>query len=225
MTETVAKTVASRIRQRMDELGIKQVDLINKKVASKGTISLWLSGGAEPTRERLVRLSEELKTTEKWILTGHDDTIRRFDSNIDLNPIASVIYAPVISWVQAGIWTGMDSVELTGDEEKLPLVPGAGARSFYLKIRGISNAPFFLEDERICIDPDICFDDIQTGEMIVVRRGSEATFKALLRSENNLYLKALNKEWQPNVMPIDEDCIYIGKYVGSFKPAERFSLI
>lgn len=224
MTDTVTETVATRIKQRMNELGLKQVDLINKKVASRGTISLWLSGGAEPTRERLVKLAEILKTTEKWILTGGENG-HQLDSNVDLNPIASVGYAPVISWVQAGSWTGMENIELTGDEEKLPLVPGAGSRSFYLKIRGISNAPYFLEDERICIDPDICLDDIKTGEMVVVRRGNEATFKALLHSENRLYLKALNKEWQPNIMPIDEECVYVGKYVGSFKPAERFSLI
>lgn len=224
MIDTVNETVADRIKKRMDELKIKQVDLINKNVASKGTISLWLSGGAEPTRERLVRLAEELQTTEKWILSGQGDTFGRLDNNIDLNPIATVGYAPVISWVQAGVWTGMENIELTGGEEKLPLVPGAGSRSFYLKVKGISNAPYFLDEERICIDPDICFDDIQTGEMIVVRKGNEATFKALLRSENRLYLKALNKEWQPNIMPIEEDCVYIGKYVGSFKPAERYNL-
>lgn len=224
MIDTVNETVADRIKKRMDALKIKQVDLINKKVASKGTISLWLSGGAEPTRGRLVNLAEALKTTEKWILSGQGDMDGRLDSNIDLNPIATVGYAPVISWVQAGIWTGMENIELSGDEEKLPLVPGASSRSFYLKVKGISNAPYFLDEERICIDPDICFDDIQTGEMIVVRKGTEATFKALLRSENRLYLKALNKEWQPNIMPIEEDCTYIGKYVGSFKPAERYNL-
>ena len=30
------ETIADRIKKRMDELGIKQVHLINKKVASKG---------------------------------------------------------------------------------------------------------------------------------------------------------------------------------------------
>lgn len=172
MNNSVVETVADRIKNRMAELGIKQVDLINKGVASKGTISLWLSGGAEPTRERLVKLAEQLKTTEKWILTGGDIN-SRFDNSIDLNPIATVGYAPVISWVQAGVWTGMENIELAGDEERLPLVPGAGPKSFYLKIRGISNAPYFMEDERICIDPEISFDDVQTGEMIVVRKGNE----------------------------------------------------
>ena len=55
------ESVADRITKRMKELGIKQVDLINKKVASKGTISLWLSGGSIPSGDRLVKLSNELK--------------------------------------------------------------------------------------------------------------------------------------------------------------------
>ena len=51
------ESVADRIDKRMKELKIKQVDLINKKVASKGTISLWLSGGSIPSGDRLVKLS------------------------------------------------------------------------------------------------------------------------------------------------------------------------
>lgn len=218
------ETVADRIKIRMDELKIKQVHLINKKVASKGTISLWLSGGAVPSGDRLVNLANELQVDASWILSGQGDINSRIDNSADINSIATVGYAPVISWVQAGAWTSMDNIELTGEEERLPLVPGAGKRSFYLKVSGISNSPFYTDGERICIDPDVCLDDVQTGDMVVVRRGDEATFKALLRSENKLFLKALNKEWQPNIMTIDSECVFIGKYVGSFKPPVRHIL-
>lgn len=218
------ETVADRIKKRMDELKIKQVHLINKKVASKGTISLWLSGGAVPSADRLVKLANELQVDASWILSGQGDINSRIDNNVNINAIATVGYAPVISWVQAGAWTSMDNIELTGEEELLPLVPGAGKRSFYLKVSGISNSPYYADGEKICIDPDVSIDDIQTGEMVVVRRGDEATFKALLRSENELFLKALNKEWSPNVMTIDDECVFIGKYVGSFKTPTRHIL-
>lgn len=214
------ETTADRISNRMKELGVKQTDLINRKVASKGTISLWLSGGAKPTGDRLLRLAKELRTTEKWLLSGEQEA-EKMDDSVSLNHLTSVIYAPVISWVQAGAWTSMDNVELTGEEEQLPLAPGAGKRSFYLEVRGISNAPHYNEGEKICIDPDWQIENIQTGEMVVVRCGNKATFKALVRSENSLYLKALNKEWEPNIIPITEECILIGKYVGSFKPPVR----
>ena len=219
------ETAADRIKKRMDELSIKQIDLINKGVASKGSISLWISGGSVPSGERLVKLARELKTSESWLLTGQGDINSRTDNNVDLTPIASVDMAPVLSWVQAGAWTGMENVELTGIEEKIPLVPGASKQSFYLIVRGISNSPYYNEGELICIDPTYCLDDIQTGEMVVVRRGTDATFKALVHSENRMFLKALNNDWQPNIMPLDEECVFVGKYVGSLKRPTRHHFI
>lgn len=216
-------SIADRITRRMRELNIRQVDLITKKVASKGAISLWLSGGATPTGDRLVSLAKELQTTEKWLLSG-SDIDSRFDENIKLTRLTTVAYAPVISWVQAGAWTNMEDLNLSGEEEQLPLVPNAGRDSFYLEVRGISNSPYYNEGEKICIDPSYQVDEIQTGEMVVVRCGNDATFKALVRSENSMFLKALNADWQPNIIPITEECVFIGKYVGSFKPPTRHTL-
>ncbi|WP_218947800.1 MULTISPECIES: S24 family peptidase [unclassified Acinetobacter] len=218
------ETVADRIDKRMKELKIKQVDLINKKVASKGTISLWLSGGAVPSGERLVKLSNELKVDAAWILTGQGSINDRLDNNVDLNPLATVIYAPVISWVQAGDFTDMESISNLAECEKLPLVPGAGRRSFYLEVKGLSNAPYFEEGEKICIDPDYQLEDIQTGEMVVVKCNDTATFKALISESNGYFLKPLNPNWNEQVIPLNEDCMLVGKYVGSFKPAKKFNL-
>ncbi|WP_218949846.1 MULTISPECIES: S24 family peptidase [unclassified Acinetobacter] len=218
------ETVADRIDKRMKELKIKQVDLINKKVASKGTISLWLSGGAVPSGERLVKLSNELKVDAAWILTGQGSINDQLDNNVDLNPLATVIYAPVISWVQAGDFTDMESISNLAECEKLPLVPGAGRKSFYLEVKGLSNAPYFEEGEKICIDPDYQLEDIQTGEMVVVKCNDTATFKALISESNGYFLKPLNPNWNEQVIPLNEDCMLVGKYVGSFKPAKKFNL-
>lgn len=220
----MAETVADRISKRMKELKIKQVDLINKKVASKGTISLWLSGSSVPSGERLVKLSNELQVDAAWILTGQGGMNDRLDNSVDLNPIATVIYAPVLSWVQAGDFTDMESISNLAECEMLPLVPGAGRRSFYLEVKGLSNAPYFEEGEKICIDPDWCLEDIQTGEMIVVKCNDTATFKALISESNGYYLKPLNPNWSEQVIPLNEDCVLVGKYVGSFKPAKKFNL-
>ncbi|WP_395001101.1 S24 family peptidase [Acinetobacter sp.] len=220
----MAETVADRISKRMKELKIKQVDLINKKVASKGTISLWLSGSSIPSGERLVKLSNELQVDAAWILTGQGGMNDRLDNSVDLNPIATVIYAPVLSWVQAGDFTDMESISNLAECEMLPLVPGAGRRSFYLEVKGLSNAPYFEEGEKICIDPDWCLEDIQTGEMIVVKCNDTATFKALISESNGYYLKPLNPNWSEQVIPLNEDCVLVGKYVGSFKPAKKFNL-
>ena len=218
------ESVADRITKRMKELGIKQVDLINNRVASKGTISLWLSGGAVPSGERLVKLSNELNVDAAWILTGQGKMSDRFDNSVDLSSVATVTYAPVISWVQAGDFTDMESISNLAECEKLPLVPGAGKKSFYLEVKGLSNAPYFEEGEKICIDPDYQLCDVQTGEMIVVKCNDAATFKALISESNGYYLKPLNPNWSEQIIPLNEDCILVGKYVGSFKPAKKFNL-
>ena len=100
--------------------------------------------------------------------------------------------------------------------------PSAYSSSFSLKFQ-ISTS-YFEEGEKICIDPDYQLEDIQTGEMVVVKCNNTATFKALISEPDGYYLKPLNPSWAEQVIPLNEDCILVGKYVGSFKPARKFSL-
>ncbi|WP_180110126.1 MULTISPECIES: LexA family protein [unclassified Acinetobacter] len=220
------QTVFERIQQRMLELNLSQADLMRATGAARGTVSGWINGPNSPSAKYLDSLATALRTTSTWILTGKDDDKSgRLDGNVSLSPIASVGYAPLISWVQAGSWTDMDSINNIEDCEMLPLVPGAGKRSFYLEVRGLSNAPHFEEGEKICIDPDWELGNIQTGEMVVVKCDGEATFKALIVETNGYYLKPLNPNWSEQVIPLKENCVLVGKYVGSFRPAKKFNLV
>lgn len=67
---TDAIEVGNRIKQRMDALGLKQVDLVDKDVAKKATISNWISGVNKPTGDRLIELSKVLVCSPEYILTG-----------------------------------------------------------------------------------------------------------------------------------------------------------
>jgi SOS-response transcriptional repressor LexA len=85
---------------------------------------------------------------------------------------------------------------------------------FFLKVQGLSNFPDFLEGDYIVVDPDVYFGDMQSGDMIVVRRGDDATFKKLvIETDGTKYLQALNPEFKPNILAIDEDCTFIGQVV------------
>lgn len=219
------QTVFDRIQERMKELGMSQADLMRSTGAARGTVSGWISGPNSPSAKYLDPLATALRTSSTWLLTGkHDDKLGRPDSNIEISPIATVGYAPVLSWVQAGSWTDMDSIDNLEECEMLPLVPGAGKRSFYLEVRGLSNAPYFEEGEKVCIDPDWLLGDIQTGEMIVVKCDGEATFKALISEPNGYYLKPLNPNWSEQMIKLKDNCVLVGKYVGSFRPAKKFNL-
>lgn len=218
-------STADRINKKMSELGLSQADIIRGTGAGRATVSGWINGTNDPSAKYLDALSSVLKTSTKYILTGTtDDTVSRINGDIDLSSIATVSYAPLLSWVQAGSWTEMDTISDLSDFEMLPLVPGAGKRSFYLEVKGVSNAPHFEEGEKICIDPDWCIGDIQTGEMVVVSCDGEATFKALIVESNGYYLKPLNPKWSEQTIPLKDNCKLVGKYVGSFRPAKKFNV-
>lgn len=217
-------SAADRINKRMIELGLSQADVMRGTGAGRATVSGWINGSNSPSAKYMESLAKVLKTTSSWILNGQDQKVDQLDNNVDLNPLATVIYAPVISWVQAGDFTDMESISNLAECEKLPLVPGAGRKSFYLEVKGLSNAPYFEEGEKICIDPDYQLEDIQTGEMVVVKCNDTATFKALISESNGYFLKPLNPNWNEQVIPLNEDCMLVGKYVGSFRPAKKFNL-
>lgn len=217
-------STTDRINQKMKELGLSQADVMRGTGAGRATVSGWINGSNAPSAKYLESLAKTLKTTSSWILNGKEDSDRKLDNSVSLDLVATVTYAPVISWVQAGDFTDMESISNLAECERLPLVPGAGKRSFYLEVKGLSNAPYFEEGEKICIDPDYQLCDIHTGEMIVVKCNDTATFKALISESNGYYLKPLNPNWSEQVIPLNEDCVLVGKYVGSFKPSRKFNL-
>lgn len=217
-------STTDRINQKMKELGLSQADVMRGTGAGRATVSGWINGSNAPSAKYLESLAKTLKTTSSWILNGKEGSDRKLDNSVSLDLVATVTYAPVISWVQAGDFTDMESISNLAECEKLPLVPGAGKRSFYLEVKGLSNAPYFEEGEKICIDPDYQLCDIHTGEMIVVKCNDTATFKALISESNGYYLKPLNPNWSEQVIPLNEDCVLVGKYVGSFKPSRKFNL-
>lgn len=217
-------STTDRINQKMKEFNLSQADVMRGTGAGRATVSGWINGSNAPSAKYLESLAKTLRTTSSWILNGKEDLSRKLDNSVGMDLVATVTYAPVISWVQAGDFTNMESISNLSECEKLPLVPGAGKRSFYLKVKGLSNAPYFEEGEKICIDPDYQLSDIHTGEMIVVKCNDTATFKALISESNGYYLKPLNPNWSEQVIPLNEDCVLVGKYVGSFKPSRKFNL-
>ncbi|MFH3866919.1 XRE family transcriptional regulator [Acinetobacter baumannii] len=129
--------------------------------------------------------------------------------------------APVLSWVQAGNFTNVESVDMSQVTEWFPL-PDDCEKCFYLKVRGVSNEPDFVEGDYIVVDPTVYYSDMQSGDIIVVRKDKDATFKKLvIESDGTRYLKAINPNFHPNIIPIDEDCYFIGQVIDSLRYTYR----
>lgn len=65
-------SIGSRIKQRMQELGLKGVDITRATGVSSGGVSQWVNDLSKPSSEKLFSLSKALKCTPEWIIYGED---------------------------------------------------------------------------------------------------------------------------------------------------------
>ena len=93
---------------------------------------------------------------------------------------------------------------------------------FYLKVQGLSNYPEFHEGDYILVDPTLPFGDMNSGDIIVVRKFDDATFKRLvIEPDGTKYLQAINPEFKPNIIPLDEDFRFVGEVVDCIRYVYR----
>lgn len=145
-----------------------------------------------------------------------------FDNNIDLSQKIGVggRPIPVISWVQAGSWSGIESVpEDTQFEEWLPANPECGKNGYALIVKGLSMAPKFEPEDRIYVNPDIQTFDLKTDDLVIVSCSgdTEATFKKLIIEGVDRYLQPINPNWPDQIIKLTEDCRLVGKVVGLYR--------
>jgi len=198
-----------RIKQKLDEKNLKAADLARATKKSAVSAKKWLDGISVPTAENLKTIAKFLGVTDDWLLFGGKEQ-QTVDNNVSNKPAR---LAPVLSWVQAGTFTNVQAIDMSQVGEWLPL-PDECTNCFYLKVQGISNQPDFLEGDYILVDPDVYYSDMQSGDMIVVRKFEDATFKKLvIETDGSRYMQALNPNFQPNIIPLDEHCHFVGQVV------------
>jgi SOS-response transcriptional repressor LexA len=154
-------------------------------------------------------------------LTGKGDSGVAQKEQSNVIPVAPRM-APVLSWVQAGTMTNVEAVDMSQVEEWLPIPEGECEKCFYLRVQGLSNFPDFQEGDYILVDPSLQFSDMNSGDMIVVRKFDDATFKKLvIETDGTKYLQALNPEFKPNIIALDEDCRFVGEVVDCIRYVYR----
>lgn len=65
-------TISDRIATRLNELKLKQVDLIEATGLSKGAVSKWITGTSVPSSEHIPAIANKLQVSTEWLLTGQD---------------------------------------------------------------------------------------------------------------------------------------------------------
>lgn len=207
------ESIGQRIRALRRSKKLTQAQLAKIAGVSSPAVTEWEKDGYLPKAASLDAIANEFGVTTEYILTGKGELISQPKEQSNVIPVAARM-APVLSWVQAGIFTNVESVDMSQVEQWLPLPDGDCEKCFYLKVQGLSNYPDFHEGDYILVDPLVQFNDMHSGDLIVVRKFEDATFKKLvIETDGAKYLQALNPEFKPNIIPLDEDCIFVGEVV------------
>jgi len=205
-------------RRRLDNLGrlINEAGSAEALARRSGSSSPYLSqiraGTPYPSgRRRRVgdqlaeKLERAMRKPEGWMDEAHDDA----DAGAPGALWTAGGGCPLISWVQAGAWTG---APVFPDAEAWLHCPArCGPDTFVLRVRGESMAPRFEDGDLIYVDPGV---DARSGSFVVVRDGAgEATFKQLVEEDGRRYLRAANPDWPHPIVEARPDAAVCGVVV------------
>jgi len=213
--------MSDRIKQRMNALGIKAVDIVNRTGLTKGTVSQWVNGQTKPRGANLAKLTGVLRCTPEWLMFGsRENKESTVEESAGAYQVTKLI--PLISWVSAGDFCEASDPLHPGDaEDWLPCPSNIGPHAYALRVVGDSmTSPYpgqrsYPEGTIIFIDPDR--PAVNGSRVIVKLVGSqEVTFKALAEDSGQRFLRPINPQYP--TIPITEDAHVCGVVVGSYWP-------
>ncbi|RZG63646.1 helix-turn-helix domain-containing protein [Acinetobacter bouvetii] len=190
-----------------------QKELAQKSGVKQSVISDLETGNAKSTGS-ILELANALGVTAEELKKG---VVGTFDNNVI--PISGKLL-PVLSWVQAGTMTSVEAIDPSEINEWLPpLSINDPDGCFYLKVVGVSNYPAYMEGDCILVNPKFQVCDLLSGDLIVVRHDTDATFKKLvIESDERKYLQALNPNFHPNIIEFEEGAELVGLVIDAFRP-------
>lgn len=200
--------MGNRLRELRKEAKLTQAKLGKLIGVKPAAVTQWETGKTNLSGENLLKAAQLLGVTPEYLLHGTGKG--KVESNVISGPTIKGRY-PLISWVAAGAWS--DITELPIEDATLyPCPVACSARTFVLRVQGISMEPTFRDGDLIFIDPAA---EARHGSYVVARLEdeNEATFKQLIIEGGQKYLKPVNPNWPEQVTPINGNCTIVGSVV------------
>lgn len=226
ITELEASKLKAIYTQRKQEAKQNGEKLSQEHVAERcgwsgqSAVSQYMNGRMPLNLDALLKLSKALRFSPREVsprLASDIPTLylaeEKPDSDYNNKSNAVLLkytrsQLPVIGQASAGrLQEIMDNQECT----EWVAAPGpTGPQAFALRIEGISMEPRFMDGEKVIIDPDL---DWSIGDFVFARQISTntGTFKQIKREGDELYLSALNEQFQPRYTRLNEDWVVVGK--------------
>lgn len=211
------ETLGTRLKALRKTKKVTQQQVADAIGVSKTSVIYWEKDENLPKHDSLMALASTLGVTSDYLLNGKNASI---DNNVGVPFPLTGRLVPVISWVQAGSWTTVESVPAgTQFEEWLPPNPKCGKNGYGLTVVGESMLPDFRPSDKIYVNPDFQVSDLKTGDLVIVscEGEKEATFKKLIVESGSMYLQPLNPDWPEKTIPLIDGCKLVGKVVGLYR--------
>lgn len=215
------ETFGYRVRAARKTRGMTQTQLAAASGLSQTTIS-DIERGRNASSADIVALARALDVRAEWLADGRGPrSLSSFSDEANVAPAYAMKgRVPLISSVQAGMWTEIIDNFQPGDAEAwVECHRDLGPHGYALRVKGESmTAPTgeysFPHGMILYVNPSA---EPLPGKFVVVRRnGHEATFKRLTLVDGEMYLEAINPDW-PNryikLTPDDHICgvvVYAG---------------
>lgn len=147
-----------------------QAKLAQKSGIGQSSISRILRGDTKATTETVEEIAKAFGVTTAQLLTPCTGMTNISPASLGVRQI------PMISYVQAGVWTSIVDSYHPGDGAEWLLTDlELSVHAFALEIKGESMLPDFREGDRVIIDPTVAPNP---GDFVVAKNGEdEATFK------------------------------------------------
>jgi len=170
--QPASEVLAANVKSLLDTHSTinTQAKLAQKSGVGQSSISRILRADTQATAETIEAIARAFGITTSHLMSPGLGTTNVTPAAIGLRQI------PLISCVQAGMWTEIADAYTPGDGADWLLTDlELSANAFALEIKGESMLPDFRPGDRVIIDPEIA---PSPGDFVVARNGSnEATFK------------------------------------------------
>lgn len=202
------KEFSQQLKKIMQIRGVGQSELCERTGIPKSAMSQYLSGAFKPKQQRTYLLAQALRTTPEFLMGTTD----QFEPEIDIHNVNAVNFTvadppvsmkriPVIGEVAAG-YSRLADMEILDYVACDTALLHSGYDHVYLKVRGDSMEPLFLEDDLVLVRVQ---DTIEDGEYAVVLvDGDSGLVKKIEIDKTHLTLISINPYYPPRTFEREE---------------------
>lgn len=189
-------TTADRLKQIMNERGLKQVDILeackpfSEKYGvqlKKNDLSQYVSGKVEPKQDKLSLLGMALNVNEVWLM-GYNVPPGRNEMEGNTHIKRRGVKINVLGRVAAGI--PIEAIEDIVDTEEISEDLARTGEFFGLQIHGDSMEPRIYDGDVVIVRRQ---EDAESGEVVIAMvNGNDAVCKRLAKYSDGIGLISLN---------------------------------